>query len=76
MSKHQCKVIEPVGLTEISDRLGYPRQTAKTWHQRGVLPPAGPGSVSGAPWWDWSAIEGWARETGRLRETAGATPQG
>lgn len=76
MSKHQCKVTEPVGLAEIADKLGYPRQTAKTWQQRGVLPEAGPGTVSGAPWWDWQAIEAWARETGRYREPAAVTPEG
>ena len=65
-----CKVVEPVGLSEIADRLHYPRQTPKTWHQRGVLPEPGPGTVSGGPWWDWAAIEAWARETGRWREGA------
>lgn len=72
----KVKQVEPVGLAEIADRLGYPRQTAKTWMQRGVLPDAGPGTVSGAPWWDWAAIVKWADETGRIREAASVTPEG
>jgi hypothetical protein len=57
---------QPVGLKEIADRLGVPRQTPKTWHARGVLPDPGPGQVSGAPWWPWERIREWAIETGRL----------
>lgn len=64
----KVKQVEPVGLSEIADRLGVPRQTAKTWHQRKVLPAQGPGTVSGAPWWDWAGIEAWARERGLPRE--------
>jgi hypothetical protein len=69
----KVKQVEPVGLSEIADRLGYPRQTAKQWHSmRHVLPEPGPGTVSGKPWWDWGVIVEWARETGRLREPADA----
>ena len=57
---------EPVGLKEIAARLHVTRQTAKTWHQRNILPPVGWGTVSGAPWWDWAAILVWADKTGRL----------
>ena len=56
---------EPVGLKEIAARLHVTRQTAKTWHQRNILPPHC-GMVSGSPWWDWAAILVWADKTGRL----------
>jgi len=62
----RVKQVEPVGLREIAERLGVPGQTAKTWNQRKVLPAPGPGTVSGAPWWDWAVVEQWARTTGRL----------
>jgi len=72
----KVKQVEPVGLSEIAVRMGLHRQTTKQWHGRGLLPPPGPGTVSGAPWWDWAVIEAWARETGRWKEpgevTAGA----
>jgi hypothetical protein len=56
-----------MGLSEIADRLGVERQTAKTWHsKRKLLPPPGPGTVSGAPWWNWPDVREWARATGRL----------
>jgi hypothetical protein len=68
MTKKVAVFRQPVGLVEIAERLGYPRTTAKTWHQRGVLPGPGPGLVSGAPWWDLPVILEWAEKTGRLRE--------
>lgn len=72
MSEHVRERVEPVGLSEIADRLRYPRQSVKQWHSmRHVLPEPGPGTVSGAPWWDWAVIEAWARQTGRWREGAG-----
>lgn len=58
-------VCEPVGLVEIAERLGVKRGTAKQWHHRRLLP-APRWVVSGAPAWDWSAVERWARESGRL----------
>jgi hypothetical protein len=63
--QHMC---QPVGLAEIAERLGVQRNTAKQWHQRKLLPEPGPGLVSGAPWWPWERIEGWARESGRLSD--------
>jgi hypothetical protein len=71
----KVKQVEPVGLSEIADRLGVPRQTPKTWHQRSVLPKPGPGTVSGAPWWDWNVIEPWARGRGLPRESADVTAE-
>lgn len=56
---------EPVGLPEIADRLGVKRQTADVWRHRGVLPEA-EWTVGGRPAWNWSTIETWARETGRI----------
>ena len=56
---------DPVGLSDIADRLGVARQTAKQWQLRGQLPPA-KWTVSGRPAWDWPTIEKWAKKTGRL----------
>jgi predicted DNA-binding transcriptional regulator AlpA len=60
-------VIEPcpVGAAEIAKRLGVRAQTVHTWRQRKLMPPPR-WTVSGQPAWDWSEIEDWARETGRL----------
>ena len=56
---------DPVGLSEIADRLGVARQTAKQWRLRGVLPEP-KWTVSGSPAWDWVDVQRWARKTGRL----------
>lgn len=58
-------VADPVGLSDIADRLGVSRDTTKHWKLRGVLP-APKWTVSGRPVWDWPTIERWARKTGRL----------
>lgn len=58
-------MVEPVGLLEIAERLGVKRQTAQMWRHRKVFPPPR-WLVSGQPAWDWSDVEKWARETGRL----------
>jgi predicted DNA-binding transcriptional regulator AlpA len=57
---------DPVGETEIAERLGRPRQTVSTWRQRNTGFPEPRWTVGGRPAWDWSDIEAWARETGRL----------
>ncbi len=60
------KGCDPVGVAEIAERLGVRPQTAQVWRYRKLLPdPAY--VVSGQPAWDWSTIEKWARETGRLK---------
>ena len=57
--------LDIVGIKEIAERLGVKPQTAATWRVRNLLPPE-EGTVSGAPAWNWSTIEQWARQTGRL----------
>ncbi len=57
--------LDIVGIKEIAERLGVKPQTAATWRLRNLLP-AEEGTVSGAPAWNWSTIENWARHTGRL----------
>lgn len=57
--------LDIVGVKEIAERLGVRPQTAATWRVRNLLPPE-EGTVSGAPAWNWSTIENWARQTGRL----------
>lgn len=58
-------VADPVGLSDIADRLGVARPTVKAWKQRGLLPEP-KWRASGGPLWDWPQIERWARKTGRL----------
>ena len=58
---------DPVGLSDIADRLGVARQTAKSWNHRGLLPEP-KWRASGGPLWNWPDIERWARKTGRLSE--------
>ena len=58
-------MVEPVGLSEIADRLGVARQTTKQWNARKLLPPPR-WTVSGSPAWEWKDIEKWAKRTGRL----------
>lgn len=55
----------PVGIIEIAARLGVRRATVDQWRQRGLLPDPR-WIVGGRPAWDWTDIEAWARETGRL----------
>jgi len=62
---------DPVGLSDIADRLGVARQTAKSWNQRGLLPPP-MWRASGSPLWDWPDIERWARTTGRAPRSTGS----
>lgn len=57
---------DPVGMTDIADRLGVKQQTVIMWKLRGVLPPHR-WEVSGRPAWDWNRdIVPWAKDTGRL----------
>jgi hypothetical protein len=62
--QHAC---QPVGLTDIADRLKADRRTPQQWHHRGILPPAD-WQVSGRPAWCWPhTLKPWAERTGRLR---------
>ena len=54
-----------VGAVEIAERLGVARQTVDQWRQRGLFPDRDH-TVGGRPAWDWSTVEAWARDTGRL----------
>ncbi len=58
--------IDPVGIIEIAERLGVARNTVDQWRTREVLPTPR-WTVGGRPAWNWSDIDTWARETGRIR---------
>lgn len=59
------KLSDVVGINEIADRIGKPRNTVKVWRHRGILPEER-WSVSGIPAWDWTLdIVPWLKETGR-----------
>jgi hypothetical protein len=55
---------DPVGLSEIAERLGVKPQTAQMWRHRKVMP-APRWTVSGQPAWEWADVLKWARGTGR-----------
>ena len=57
---------DPVGVSEIAQRLQVKQQTAAMWRYRKLLPEPR-WTVSGQPAWDWPAIQEWAKETGRRR---------
>lgn len=52
---------EPVGISEIAERLGQRRQTVAIWHHRGQLPDPR-WTVSGNPAWEWADIDKWWTE--------------
>jgi hypothetical protein len=73
--------VEPVGLAEIAQRLGYPVDTVRVWRGRSLrgelrvpFPEAQPTTVSGYPWWNWTSVWEWAEATGRVRARP-ATPR-
>ncbi len=58
--------LDPVGLQEIAARLHVQRVTVDSWRTKRLLPKPR-WTVGGRPAWDWSEIERWAKETGRIR---------
>jgi hypothetical protein len=58
-------VADPVGIKEIGERLNVRRRTVDQWLQRRLLPDA-QYVVGGRPAWEWSVVEAWARDSGRL----------
>lgn len=63
VSRKQC---DPVGLSEMAERLGVSPQTPVMWNHRGLLPEPS-WIVSGRPAWNWPDVQEWARQTGRLK---------
>lgn len=58
---------EIVGMADIAHRLDVQYQTVSAWRMRGLLPPPdGTINQGRTPWWWWSNVAVWARETGRL----------
>jgi acetyl-CoA acetyltransferase len=60
---------DPVGASDIAQRLGVQAATVARWKYRGLLPEA-EWQVSGLPCWNWPVIEKWAKGTGRMGLTA------
>ncbi len=57
---------DPVGATEIAQRVGVGRATVEQWTRRHSDFPAPRWTVGGRPAWDWSDLEPWLRATHRL----------
>jgi len=61
-----------VGLTtlvsthEIADRLGVEKNTVHMWRYRNLGFPAPTWQLAVGPIWEWSVVEEWARQSGRL----------
>lgn len=56
-----------VGAAEIAQRLGTHKQTVHLWRRRNLGFPAPIAELERALIFDWTEVEAWARETGRLR---------
>jgi len=54
-----------VSIAEIADRLDVPKDTVNKWRHRGLLPDPDY-SLAVGPVWEWSTIERWAIDTGRV----------
>jgi hypothetical protein len=57
---------DPVGIIELSERLGVKLPTGHTWRNRGILPPPDYTSINGSRAWEWHTILKWAGETGHI----------
>lgn len=57
---------EPVGLTEIGERLKVKAETVQQWRQREVFTLPEAGTISGRPWWRWSEVVDWAIAAGKM----------
>jgi hypothetical protein len=58
---------DPVGVTEIADRLDVRPRTVHMWIYRSRVPPPEFTTVNGSRAWEWRTILRWAGDTGRLR---------
>ena len=56
-----------VSLKEIAERLGVAPSTPSQWRKRGLMPDPDWVLAIG-PVWEWSHIELWAMDTGRLND--------
>ena len=58
------RLSDPVGMREISDRLGYPETSVRQWQARRLLPAHA--EMKSTPLvWDWVDVLRWAHGTGR-----------
>lgn len=60
------QAMEPVGMKEIAERLGYQVESIWQWRAQPSFPKPR-WSVSGRPAWDWPVVERWARRNGRAQ---------
>ena len=66
-------ITDPVGISEIAERLNVQRQTVNSWRSRGKedrersTPLPQPAVIiTKTPIWEWETIRAWALNTGRL----------
>lgn len=59
------RAADPVGISEIAERLGVKRATVDMWRFRHHTLPEPRWIVGGRPAWDWPDILKWAKDTGR-----------
>ena len=58
--------VEAVGTKEIAERFGVTREAVNKWRVRGIGFPESRWTVGGDPAWEWTEVESWGRQTGRL----------
>lgn len=56
---------DPVGRSEIAERLRVQVVTVDKWRERYPAFPAHRWTVGGVPVWEWEDVAKWAAETGR-----------
>lgn len=62
----QAAMNDPVGIQELTRRLGVQERTGHHWWYLKALPPPDYDSVNGTRAWEWITILLWAGRTGRL----------
>ena len=76
-------ITDPVGISEIAERLNVQRQTVNSWRssgkedrERSTPLPQPAVIITKTPIWEWETIRAWALSTGRLQGDEVPTAQG